>query len=198
LNRIAHFRHLDADRGTAVTRGTARILDEYLVASAKAGDRKAFAMLVERWHGKLVAHAWRLTGEVEMARDAAQAAWVEIVAGLHRLRDDRAFPAWAYRLVSRRCAKQIRGAVRRRELGSMLEAEPEAEVLSPDAPLEGERLRSAIAALPRDQRAAIGLFHLEEMSVAEVAVALDVPAGTVKTRLMHARRKLRAALEGEE
>jgi DNA-directed RNA polymerase specialized sigma24 family protein len=47
-------------------------------------------------------------------------------------------------------------------------------------------------------RAAIALFHFEDMSVAEVAVALDVPAGTVKTRLMHARRKLRAALEGDE
>jgi len=61
-----------------------------------------------------------------------------------------------------------------------------------------ERLRRAIQALPRDQRAAIALYHLEEMSVAEVAVALNVAAGTVKTRLMHARRKLRAALEGEE
>jgi RNA polymerase sigma-70 factor (ECF subfamily) len=52
--------------------------------------------------------------------------------------------------------------------------------------------------LPAEQQAAVALFYLEEMSVAEVAVALDVPAGTVKTRLMHARRKLRAALGGEE
>lgn len=155
-------------------------------------------MLVERWHGKLVAHAWRLTGDVEMARDAAQSAWAEIVSGLHRLRDDRAFPAWAYRLVSRRCAKQIRRAIRRRELGSALESEPEAGAPSTDGPLDAERLRSAISVLPRDQRAAIALFYLEDMSVAEVAVALNVPAGTVKTRLMHARRKLRAALEGEK
>jgi len=48
-----------------------------------------------------------------------------------------------------------------------------------------------------EQRAAVALFHFEEMSVAEVAVALDVPVGTVKTRLMHARRKLRAVLEGD-
>jgi RNA polymerase sigma-70 factor (ECF subfamily) len=52
--------------------------------------------------------------------------------------------------------------------------------------------------LPPGQQAAIALYHLEEMSVAQVAVALDVPAGTVKTRLMHARLKLRAALEGDE
>lgn len=46
--------------------------------------------------------------------------------------------------------------------------------------------------------AALGLFYLEEMSVAEVAVVLEVPVGTVKTRLMHARRKLREQLEGDE
>ena len=59
-------------------------------------------------------------------------------------------------------------------------------------------MRRAIRTLPPEQQAAIALFYLEDMSVAEVAVALDVPAGTVKTRLMHARRKLRGALEGEE
>jgi RNA polymerase sigma-70 factor (ECF subfamily) len=180
-----------------VTRGKDRIFDEYLVASAKAGDRRAFAMLVERWQGKLLAHAWRLTGDVEAARDSAQAAWVEIVRGFHLLRDDRAFPAWAYRLVSRKCANQIRGAIRRRELDSALAAEPEPELPGPDIPLEAKQLRSAIAMLPPDQRAAIALFYLEDMSVAEVAVALDVPMGTIKTRLMHARSKLRAAMEGE-
>ena len=175
----------------------ARVLDEYLVAAARTGDRRAFGMLAGRWHGKLVAHAWRLTGEPEMARDAAQGAWVEIVRGLHRLADERAFPAWAYRIVSRRCAKQIGAAVRRRQVEAKVAVEPEADVPAPDAEIDSVRLRAAIARLPAEQRSAIALFYLEEMSVAEVAVALDVPIGTVKTRLMHARRKLRDAMEGE-
>jgi RNA polymerase sigma factor (sigma-70 family) len=180
-----------------VVTSAARILDEYLVAAARAGDRRAFAMLAERWHGKLVAHAWRLTGDPEMARDAAQGAWVEIVRGLYRLADERAFPAWAYRIVSRRCAKQIAAAVRHREVAAKMAAEPAGEPSAPDGVIDSARLRVAIAQLPAEQRSAIALFHLEEMSVAEVAVALDVPIGTVKTRLMHARRKLRGALEGE-
>ena len=49
-----------------------------------------------------------------------------------------------------------------------------------------------------EQRAAVALFYNEDLSVAEIAVALSVPAGTVKTRLMHARSKLRAALKGED
>jgi RNA polymerase sigma factor (sigma-70 family) len=173
-----------------------RVLDELLIASARLGDRRALAMLVKRWDRRLVAHAWRLLGDPVAAQDAAQDSWAEIVRGLARLADDRAFPAWAYRIVSRRCARTIGTAQRHRKLEQAIAAEP-ADTITNERPDVGW-LRAAIAALPPDQRAAIALFHLEEMSVAEVAVALDVPAGTVKTRLMHARRKLRAALEGDE
>ena len=177
-------------------RTTARILDEYLVASARAGDRRAFAQLVGRWQRKLVAHAWRLTGDIESARDAVQAAWVEIVRGLDRLQDERAFPAWAYRIVSRSCARQIGSAQRRRELTKMLTREPVAQEVEGAVAIEANRLRAAIRDLPPEQRAAIALYNFEDLSVAEVAVALNVPVGTVKTRLMNARHKLRAALEG--
>jgi RNA polymerase sigma-70 factor (ECF subfamily) len=174
-----------------------RLLDEYLLASARAGDSKAFDLLARRWQKKLLAHAWRLLGDPEAARDAVQEAWIEIVRGLPGLRDERTFAAWAFRIVTRRCARSIGSAVRRRKLAAAIEP---ADGAAPDAAtgLDGDRLRAALRALPEEQRAAIALFHLEELSVAEVAVALDVPAGTVKTRLMHARRKLRAALEGEE
>lgn len=173
-----------------------RALDEFLVASAQAGDRQASEMLVKLWHPKLLAHAWRLLGgEREAARDAVQDAWAEIIPGLARLRDVQAFPAWAYRIVTRRCARLIEHMVRNRQLAAELEAgepeRPDAEAAS-----DHDRLRRAVRLLPHDQRAAIALFHFEDLSVAEVAVALDVPAGTVKTRLMHARRKLRRALEG--
>lgn len=181
-----------------VERGKARLLDEFLVASARTGDRKALSMLVERWHAKLVAHAWRLTGDPEVARDAAQAGWLDILRGLAGLENVEAFPAWAFRIVSRRCAGHVGRAVRRRDLEQALAEPPAAEVAPTADPLGMIRLRSAIADLPPDQRSAIALFYLEELSVAEVAVALAVPVGTIKTRLMHARRKLRAALEGED
>jgi RNA polymerase sigma-70 factor (ECF subfamily) len=174
-----------------------RTLDEFLVASARAGDRKGFEMLATRWQPKLLAHAWRLLGgDRDAARDAVQAAWVEIVAGLRGVRDARAFPAWAFRIVTRRCARHIDQAVRQRALAAAMEIEERVEP-GLGAGTDGKRLRHAIRGLPEDQRAAIALFHFEELSIAEVAVALDVPAGTVKTRLMHARRKLRAVLEGD-
>ena len=155
-------------------------------------------MLAERWNGKLIAHAWRLTGDRETAREAAQSGWVEIVRGLARLRDERAFPAWAYRIVSRRCARQIGARIQERSLAEALSSEVVSETTEAANGIDQQRLRAAIVGLPADQRSAVALFYFEELSVAEVAVALEVPAGTVKTRLMHARRKLRAALEGEE
>lgn len=181
-----------------MTLDAARILDEYLVVSARAGDRAAFERLVRRWQPKLLAHAWRLTGDGEAARDAVQSAWGEIVRGLPALREERAFPAWAYRIVSRRCARQVGAAVRERALAEAMAREPEPAPAEPGHTGDVERLRAAIRALPPGQRSAIALFHFEGLSVAETAVALNVPAGTVKTRLMHARRKLHAALEGDE
>ncbi len=174
-----------------------RLLDEYLLAAARTGDRRAFDALARRWQRKLLAHAWRLLGDAEAARDAVQEGWIEIARGLSRLRDDRAFPAWAFRIVSRRCARSVAAKVRGRELAAALSAD-ESGPAAPESGRDHHRLRAAIRALPEEQRAAIALFHFEELSVAEVAVALDVPAGTVKTRLMHARRKLRAALGGDE
>ncbi|MGV8928408.1 MAG: RNA polymerase sigma factor [Brevundimonas sp.] len=176
-----------------------QLLDEYLVASARIGDRKAFELLAKRWGKKLLAHAWRLTGDVDQAREAAQDGWVEIVRGLGRLRDERAFPAWAFQIVSCRCARQIGRRRRDRALTAAVTMEPvvgpdRAEVADPGA---AGRVRAAVAALPQAQRAAVGLFYLEDLGVAEVAIALNVPAGTVKTRLMHARRTLRAVLEGD-
>jgi len=170
-----------------------RALDAYLAAAARVGDRRALALLFKRWNPRLTAHAWRLLRERELAADATQEAWLEIVRGLPRLADADAFAAWAYRITSRRCAKVIGRAVdARRAAETMTVGEAAAAGLEPDA----VHLRRAIDGLPADQRAAIALFYLEDMSVAEVAVALAVPAGTVKTRLMHARHKLRDALEG--
>ncbi|HYI64724.1 MAG TPA: sigma-70 family RNA polymerase sigma factor [Allosphingosinicella sp.] len=181
-----------------MARDRERILDAYLVASARLGDREALGALARRWNGKFIAHAWRLLRDREGAKDAVQESWAEIMRGLSCLRDDGAFAAWAYRIVSRRCARHIGRIQGERRLAEEVAAPPAKDGLSEPSSLDVEAARAAIRTLPAGQQAAIALFYLEDMSVAEVAVALDVPAGTVKTRLMHARRKLRSALEGDE
>ena len=176
-----------------------RDLDVSLVRQAQAGSETAFAALARRWDARLVAHAWRLLGDREAARDAVQMAWLEIVRGLKRLRDPIAFPAWAFRITTRQAAAIIRARQGQRRLAAALEraALTEPQSAHPPEPGEGAALSAAIGTLPPDHRAAIALHHFEGLSVAEAAVAMDVPVGTLKTRLMHARLKLRAALEGE-
>lgn len=175
-----------------------RLIDAYFVLAAQAGDKTAIETLVRRWQPKLLAHAWRLSGDREAARDAVQDAWREILSGISHLRDAHAFPAWAYRIVSRTHARQVGHAIRRRKLAVALAAEPLESAEAPDKDESDlRRLQIAIRQLPAEQRAAIALFYFEDLSVAEVAVAMNIPIGTAKTRLMHARRKLHAILEGE-
>jgi RNA polymerase sigma factor (sigma-70 family) len=178
-----------------------RALDAYLAAAARVGDRAALGRLVDRWQGKLLAHAWRLTGDRELANDVVQEVWVDVIRGIGSLLDEDAFAAWAFRIVTRRCARAIGSLQRQREGKALLLREPEAQpdpVSQAETPAEMAIVRAAMAELPADQRAALALFYLEGLRVAEIAVALDVPVGTIKTRLMHARNALRARLEGED
>ena len=179
-------------------RGKEHIVEEYLVAGARLGDRRAIARLAALRGPGLLRHAMRLLGNRDDAQEAVQDAWIEILKGLRGLRDDRAFAAWAYRIVTRRAARIVAANVSRRRLAKDAMAGehavvPEAGSMAADA----HAVRRAIATLPPPQAAAISLFYLEDMSVAEVAIALDVPPGTIKTRLMHARTRLNKALKGD-
>lgn len=180
-------------------RDSERIYDEYLAAAARTGDRSAWERLVVRWQPRLHRHAWRLVGDKEHALDRVQEAWIEILRGLPGLDDVAAFPAWAYRIVTRRCQRAWRLEPREPESGEAYDDAPELatpEHKSAEFAVDLDRVLAAMQTLPPEQRAALALFHLDQLSVAEIAIALDVPPGTVKTRLMHARRKLRAQLEG--
>lgn len=122
------------------------------------------------------------------------------IRGLRGLRDPAQFRAWIYGIATRKCADVIRATTRRRRL----DAEGVAgELSAPVAYSTAEQqidLATAIRGLPPIHRAAVHLFYLEELSVEEIASVLGVPAGTVKSRLHHARdaikRQLTAAAPG--
>lgn len=176
-----------------------RVLEDYLVTSVRLGDRSAMEKLVDLRGPRLLAHAVRLLGDVEEARDAVQEAWIDIFHGVRNLQDVRAFQAWATRIVSRRCARVIRNKQDQRALRQEFAVNADHQVNETGtAAAEAADMHRAIAALPAEQAATIALFYLEDMSVAEVSIALDVPVGTVKSRLMHARAKLKQVLADTE
>lgn len=171
-----------------------RALEEFLVAGARLKDPAAMTSLVKLRGPRLLVHATRLLGNRDEAQDAVQDAWIEIFRNLSHLRSDAAFPVWATRIVTRRCARIISGNVRTREIAAALVPVTETETADPTDDLQV--LRAAIATLPPDQAATVALFYLEDMSLAEVAVALDVPVGTVKSRLSLARKRLKTHMKG--
>ena len=173
-----------------------RALDAYLAAGAAAGDAVLTRRLIQRWTPRLSALAWRLLGQAEAVDDVVQDAWIEIFKALPRLRAAEAFPAFAFRITQRRCSRAIKSVKAERRLGEAVDAEPAPGVPDPDRGVDAQTAARTMAELPPDQHAALWLHYIEGLSVREIALALDVPAGTVKTRLMHGRRKLAALLEG--
>jgi RNA polymerase sigma-70 factor (ECF subfamily) len=176
------------------------ILDELLVLRCRAGDRWAAERLAERWHPRLLRHAWRLTGQEDAAADAVQEAWLAIVRGLARLDDPARFRAWAYRITGNKCRDWIRRQSRTRRVRERLAHEPRLEAVDPEpvsAPPERaeQRLARAIEDLPAQRRALLAMFYSQGLSVGEISGALGIAAGTVKSRLFHARRALRRTLE---
>ncbi|MXO89588.1 RNA polymerase sigma factor [Pontixanthobacter aquaemixtae] len=168
-----------------------RIYDELLVTMIWAGDRRAMDRLAARWQPRLIRTASRYLGSGQDANAAVQEAWISILKGIHGLKDPARFAAWAYGILRRRCADMIRKATNRRSVQIELADGDSSEVTKP---LDGVAIRVAFNALPADQRFAAHLFFVEGLTLAEISEAQEVPLGTAKSRLFHARRQLKTAL----
>lgn len=172
-----------------------QVFDELLVTLVMAGDRAAANRLAARWQPRLMSTARRYLGDDQMAQGAVQDAWISILRDLVRLRDPARFAPWAFGILRRRCADALRRRIKGRSRSVEGGAEPAEPATAPDEQLA---ITQAFAALPPDQRLAAQLFFVEGLSLAEISEATAVPAGTVKSRLFYARRKLKAALSGDE
>ncbi|HET7677990.1 MAG TPA: sigma-70 family RNA polymerase sigma factor [Candidatus Limnocylindrales bacterium] len=169
---------------------------EELVIAARAGDRHAFAALVEREGPAAVRLARRILGSAADAEDAAQDAFIRAWRDLPRLRDAGRWPAWFRRLVVRAALDGARRSRRGPQIVS-------AEVGDPAAPdstarlAERDRVLQALASLPVGERAVLVLRYGEDLEVPDVADALSIPLGTAKSRIHRALRRLRAQLGDE-
>jgi RNA polymerase sigma-70 factor, ECF subfamily len=180
-------------------RGPERILDEYLVVLSQSGSREALSRLVARWSPRLLRYAARTLGSAEGAEDVVQETWSSAIRSLPRLQDSARFPAWIYGIATRRCADLIRRRSRSRRLGARVEADIQVngKVVDPAGLDHGIDLAAALRRLPAEHRLTVSLHYGEDLGVDDVAQALGVPAGTVKSRLHAARRTLKLLLEGQ-
>lgn len=176
-----------------------RINDELLVIRAQEGAVEALSELIEQWQDRLWRLAWRLTDDEQAAWDVLQEAWIVISRRIRRLDDPSAFPAWAYRITSNKSRDWIRRRQRMRRADEAYgQRWQEAENDGNHADRQHADLRDALASLPGRDRAILSFRYEDGFSTAEIAGILRIPSGTVKSRLHHARQRLRRFLEEDD
>ncbi|HUQ78555.1 MAG TPA: sigma-70 family RNA polymerase sigma factor [Patescibacteria group bacterium] len=172
-------------------------MDTDLVMRAKRGDEEAFASLAVAAGGRLHAVAHRILRDTDLAEDATQQALLTIWRDLPQLRDPARFDAWSYRLLVRACYAEGR---RTRKWAPNLRLLPADGPQSADAlgsVVDRDQLERGFRRLSVDHRAVVVLHHYLDMPLEAVAETLGVPLGTVRSRLLHAMRGLRAALDAD-
>ena len=163
-----------------------------LVRAAQAGDREAFATLIERHLPPLIASCRRMVGRGELAEEAAHEAVIQAMLGLGSLRQPDRFGAWLVGIGLNVCRHLLRRRSDRfRDAEAPDGADP--QQLAEAADVEA-RVRRAVGALPRGQREAVALFYLAGLSQREAAAELGIEVGAVKGRLHKARAALRKRL----
>jgi RNA polymerase sigma-70 factor (ECF subfamily) len=167
-------------------------MDGALIERARKGDADAFDEIARQRIDSVYRTALGILGNAADARDATQEALISTWRALPRLRDASRFEGWLHRITvnaAKMVARKRRGI---REIQLAADADLEADVVGG---VSAARFDVAFERLSIDHRVLLLDHHLEGRSLAEIAVALDVPEGTVKSRLFAARRALDRALE---
>jgi RNA polymerase sigma-70 factor (ECF subfamily) len=184
--------------------------DTILVERAQKGDRNSLNELIRKYQDKAYIYAFRLTRNQDEAADVAAEAFVRVNKAIQNFKGNSAFSTWLYRIITN-CYLDQRKKSKSKitySLDSTSQGEDEGtreiEDLgrTPDEIAERnqreELLHKALAVLPEFQKAMIVMFHGEQLSYEEIAEALDLPLGTVKSRLNRARISLREILAQNE
>ena len=171
-----------------------------LVSRLRAGDRQAFEELVRTQQHRVYGLAVRMLGDAAEAQDVAQEAFLRAHRGLAEFRGDARLSTWLYAIVSRLCLNRLAGSERRlarqgeEALARLADATP-----GPDQALERgeleEALHRAIGELPEERRIVVVLRDVEGLAYEEIAEVLELPVGTVRSRLHRARLDLKEKLE---
>jgi len=175
--------------------------EDDLVAGVRAGDREAVEQAYVAHHAAIRGFARRLVGDVTTAEDLVHDTFVALPRAIRSFRGESSLRSFLIGVAINHAKRHIRSAVRRRRATEKLAAVAEVSPQSVDATdvLErkrlADRLSAALDELPLDQRVVFVLCEAEQRTSVEVARIVDAPEGTVRTRLMHAKRKLREALE---
>ena len=180
-----------------------------LVEQGRRGDPQARETLVRLAQNKVYYHCKKMLKKEEDAQDAAQDVLIAMLTGLDKLKEPAAFWGWVNGITANRCrhllsAPHTEWQIPESEEGDSLldSVEDLDETLVPEKALDNEETRRMILdlvdALPPEQRMCVLFYYYDEMSVREIAQAMDTSEGTVKSRLNYARKSIKAGVEDYE
>jgi len=171
-------------------------IDTELVKAYQAGDQNAIAKLVKRWHLIFCTKAYWLVKDTNLSKDIAQESWQTIMDKLHTLQKPSSFKSWALRIVYSKSLDALREQNRKRIKETEFEKSQVSitEDYKENTELK-EALLKAIRYLPDHQQSVIRLFYTEDYSLKEISDLLHISLGTTKSRLFHAREKLKLILK---
>jgi RNA polymerase sigma-70 factor (ECF subfamily) len=173
--------------------------DEWLVVRCQLGERPAFDELIARWGEPVWKYVRSLTNSDEVASEIVQDVWLRVLRGLNRLRDGSKLRAWLFGIARRTLMDRLRERYAAPVIDQVdvsdLEVPDDNNAGTDDIEEDLAAMEEALARLPVVEREALTLFYLRELSLGEVADVLDVPIGTVKSRLFRARKLLRREVE---
>jgi RNA polymerase sigma-70 factor (ECF subfamily) len=169
--------------------------NEWLVVRCQQGQNEAFEELIRHWENRLFYYIRRLTPGEEDAWDVLQKVWLAVIGGIKNLQDGRLLPIWLYRIARNSAASHFRTGRPDRDLRKYSDDLNDIELPDQDfTPEDAEQVHCALEKLALPFREVLTLFFLQGLSVAEIARIVDIPEGTVKSRLHHAKRAMRSVL----
>jgi len=170
--------------------------DIQLVQRAKDGDTAAFSELVRRHQDEAYTLAYRFMRDSALAEDMAQEAFLKAFRLLQSYRGECSFRTWMYRVVSSVCLTELRRRKNRHEVewNDSLELSEERPVVDRDL---HEKIRGCVRLLPERYATVISMYYLAGAPYEEIADALNIPQGTLKTWMFRARKLLRQIVEKE-
>lgn len=183
-----------------VMHATSEAVDDDLVARLREGDRRAVEEAYVAHHVAIRGFSRRLVGDATAAEDIVHETFVALPRAIRRFRGEGSLRSFLLGVSANLARRHIRSAMRRRKATERLAAHEETRDHTIDATSQlisrqlADRLAAALDALPMDQRVVFVLCEAEQRTSVEVAEIVGAPEGTVRTRLFHAKRKLRELL----
>jgi len=174
---------------------SSKILDGLLVLQYRSGKKQALSLLVSKYHKKLCRHSFGYTHDIDASKDIVQDSWSTIINKLDGLKEPNLFGSWVFRIVTRKSLDFANKKKREVEKLNSYRNLHSDDDISADKESVVQKLKLTIQVLPEDQQVVLRLFYTEEYSLKEIASILDISVGTVKSRLFHAREKLKTILK---